>query len=151
MSYCNEWLSPSTRQGWRWVGARDTSGLEPQVCFFFFHYHFYMLLPCLIAEKGPPSSRCCVPSPLTRHEWPPHHEWPTWHERRVTAWVDSKISIYLLQCTYRMGMPGFCNCFLLNTYNIRKNTLSLRQSWDSWMFPGNLDGSQSLPEPPRHA
>ena len=35
--------------------------------------------------------------------------------------------------------------------SIRKNTLRLRQSWDSWMFPGNLDGSQSLPEPPRHA
>ena len=33
--------------------------------------------------------------------------------------------------------------------NIRKNTLSLRQSWDSWTFPGALRASQSLPDMPR--
>ena len=32
---------------------------------------------------------------------------------------------------------------------IRKNTLSLRQSWDSWMFPGCLDNSQNLQDMPR--
>ena len=32
---------------------------------------------------------------------------------------------------------------------IRKNTLSHRQSQDSWMFPGCLDDAQSLQEMPR--
>ena len=33
--------------------------------------------------------------------------------------------------------------------HIRKNTLSHRQSQDSWMFPGCLDDSQSLQDMPR--